>query len=271
MLARLVCSAAEGKAFSNFRWPNAYLCVWANRCVARRRYSEEPPKAQRTSPLGIQMLSPSLHHQIFNCAPAWDDDNVNRSREHLQSHGLLKKGHGAVMADVDFQLPQLAGGDLDEHFRSIALDQVKPYSDLAQYLLSSTAPDLPEVWQFSPGWMRYEGGQAVSVPYPEEDVMVFDVEVCVQESHRPVLATAVSPVCWYSWVSERLTSSDEDYFSEHSASKHSATLEELIPLETLKGEVEPCSGDWRRRLVVGHCVSYDRARIKEQYFLKVHT
>ena len=175
------------------------------------------------------------------------------------------------MADIDFQLPPLVGADLDEHFRSIALDQVQPYSDLAHYLLNSSAPDLPKTWQFSPWWMRYEGGQAVSVPYPEEDVIVFDVEVCVQESHHPVLAMAVSPVCWYSWVSERLTSSDEDYFSEHSASKHSATLEELIPLETLKGEMEPCSGDWRRRLVVGHCISYNRARIKEQYFLKVHT
>ena len=87
-------------------------------------YSEQPPKAQRTSPLGIQMLSPSLHHQIFNCAPAWDDDKVNRSREYLQSHGLLKKEHGAVMADVDFQLPPLVAGDLDKHFRSIALTRL---------------------------------------------------------------------------------------------------------------------------------------------------
>ena len=70
MLARFVCSTAVGKALSSSRWPNADICVWANRCFARRRYSEEPPKAQRTSPLGIQVLSPSLHHQIFNCAPA---------------------------------------------------------------------------------------------------------------------------------------------------------------------------------------------------------
>ena len=251
------------------RWPNADLCVWACRCVARRNFSEAALRAQRISPLGIQMLSPSLHQQIFNCVPVWGDEKVNRSKEHLDRHGLLKEEHGAGMADVDFKLPQLVGGDLDEHFRSIALEQVKPFSDLAQYLMDNTPPDLPEEWQFKPGWTRYEGDQVVTIPYPDEDVIVLDVEVCVQESHRPVLATAVSPTCWYSWVSERLTSSDEDYFSVHSASKYSGTLEELIPLETLKGEAEPYNGEWRRRLVVGHCVSYDRARIKEQYFLKV--
>ena len=269
MLAHLLYSAARGKALSSSRWYNADLCVWAFRCAARRSYSEAQLGAQRTSPLGIQMLSPSLHQQIFNSSPVWCDEKVNRSREHLQRHGVMKKGLGAVMADVDFRLPQMVGGDLDEHFRRIALEQVKPYVDLAQYLLDSTPPDMPKVWEFKPGWTKYEGGQAMSIPYPEEDVTVLDVEVCVQESHRPVLATAVSPICWYSWVSERLTSSDEDYFSVHSASKHSSTLEELIPLETLKGEVEPHNGEWRRRLVVGHCVSYDRARIKEQYFLKV--
>ena len=54
------------------------------------------------------------------------------------------------MADIDFQLPPLVVVDLDEHFRSIALDQVQPYSDLAHYLLNSSASDLPKAWQFSP-------------------------------------------------------------------------------------------------------------------------
>ena len=246
MLARLMCNAAVGKALPSSRPSSARPRVWACWCAVRQSYSESHPRALRSSPLGIQMLSPSLHQQIFSCAPTWGDDKVNRSIEHLRQHGLVKKGHGAEMPDVDFPLPQMEGGDLDEHFRRIALEQVKPYADLAQCLLDSTTPDMPSVWEFTPGWTRYEGNCAVSVPYPEEDVLVLDVEVCVQESHRPVLATALSPTCWYSWVSERLTSSDEDYFSVHSASKHSSTLEQLIPLETLNTEVEPSSAEWRR-------------------------
>ncbi len=33
--------------------------------------------------------------------------------------------------------------------------------------------------------------------------------------------------------------------------------------------MEPPLGKWTKKIVVGHNVSYDRARIKEQYFLQV--
>jgi hypothetical protein len=35
------------------------------------------------------------------------------------------------------------------------------------------------------------------VECPEEDILVFDVEILVKEGHYPTLATALSPTNWY--------------------------------------------------------------------------
>ena len=87
----------------------------------------------------------------------------------------------------------------------------------------------------------------------------------MSESEQPVLAVAVSDKCWYSWVSERLASSEDFYTSV----QQRAVLDDLIPLETRACGLDPISGSWQQRLVVGHNVSYDRARVKEQYLIKV--
>ena len=87
----------------------------------------------------------------------------------------------------------------------------------------------------------------------------------MSESEQPVLAVAVSDKCWYSWVSERLASSEDFYTSV----QQRAVLDDLIPLETRAGGLDAISGSWQQRLVVGHNVSYDRARVKEQYLIKV--
>lgn len=108
----------------------------------------------------------------------------------------------------------------------------------------------------------------MKVDYPDDDVLILDVEVCVPESQRPILATAVSDKYWYSWVSKRLTSSVDDFYADM---QRKTVLDDMIPLETREGELEPVSGSWQQRLVVGHNVSYDRAMIKEQYLIKVGT
>ena len=75
----------------------------------------------------------------------------------------------------------------------------------------------------------------------------------------PTLAVAMSPTHWYSWVSEKLT-------SEQDFARTEVTLEGLIPLETTPTS-QPVI--WKEKLVVGHNVCYDRARVKEQYLIKV--
>lgn len=46
--------------------------------------------------------------------------------------------------------------------------------------------------------LRYntDGKGSVSVPFPDEDVLVFDVEVCVQDSQLPTMAVALSSKHW---------------------------------------------------------------------------
>lgn len=90
------------------------------------------------------------------------------------------------------------------------------------------------------------------VDYPPDDALVFDVEVCVSVGPAPVLACAVSDKYWYSWVSDGLLSGEET----------SSKLSDYIPLEADKDlNMNP-------RVIIGHNVSYDRARVKEQYLLQ---
>ncbi len=232
--------------------------------------SHRRDETTRVSSLGIQMLSKPLHEQIFGEEQTIPQADWERSWKHLQTHGLWGKA-GSTLPDVDVQLPTLVGRDIDEHFRAIAEEQLQPYLPLAKSLSSCSLPQMPRKWQFEAGWTRYtkEAGSsklvATRVDCPDDEALILDVEVCVTESQRPILATAVSDKCWYSWVSRRLVSS-EDFCGDI---EQKTVLDDLIPLETREGETDPIYGSWLQRLVVGHNVSYDRARVKEQYLMKV--
>ena len=230
-----------------------------------RSKSANEDRAERVSEINIQMLSKSLHRQIFGGKePTTKASAITRSRKHLKAQGLWGK-KGSILPDIDVKLPPLMGENIDEHFRNIAELQSRPYLDLAVELMRTPLPQMPKEWSYSPGWTKYdtETGESILVDYPEDAALVFDVEVCTMESPRPILATAASPRCWYSWVSKRLTSS-EDFFINV---QRRTVLSDLIPFETVESETS--KGHWNRRLIVGHNVSFDRARIKEQYFVKV--
>lgn len=95
----------------------------------------------------------------------------------------------------------------------------------------------------------------ILVDYPPDNALVFDVEVCVSIGPAPVLACAVSDKYWYSWVSDALVADDQSLGK-------GATLSDYIPLESDKDvSKDP-------RMIIGHNVSYDRARVKEQYLLQ---
>ena len=222
---------------------------------------------QRMSLLNIQMLSRPLHQQIFGGRESSVRKSaVDRCRKHLKSQGLWGK-KGSTLPDIDVELPRLTGENIDAHFRNIAEVQSRPYLDLAVELMRTPLPSMPKEWSFTPGWTKYDPstGEAISVDYPEDSGLVFDVEVCMMESPRPILATAASQRCWYSWVSKRLTSS-EDFYANM---QRRTVLGDLIPFETAKdGGVESATSN-NHRLIVGHNVSFDRARIREQYYIKV--
>lgn len=77
---------------------------------------------------------------------------------------------------------------------------------------------------------------------PQENMLCFDTEVMWKESSFAVMACAVSPTAWYAWLSPWL-------LGESQSDRH------LIPL-----------GDPSvPRIIVGHNVGYDRARVAEEY------
>ena len=159
------------------------------------------------NPCGIQMISKCLHDQIFPTQGIGDkvsEETLTRVKDHLVKHDLWQKAT-SILPNVDIRLPPLVGENIAQHFENIATKQGLPYKEKLQMLIEYEIPEMPSVWNFSPGWTKYdEEGKTCSVEYPDEDAYVFDVEVCVQEGHQPVLATAVSNRYWYSWCSKQL-------------------------------------------------------------------
>lgn len=155
---------------------------------------------KRFNPLEIQMLSGSLHDQVFHGkSETYHPAAVKKCQEHLKVHNLWNKS-GTVLSEVDFELPPLLGSNIDEHFREIAQQQSRPYFEKAQTLADLRLSALPDEWSFSPGWTKYvygeEGLTTSTVNVPQEDALIFDVEVCINEGPFPVIAVAASPAAW---------------------------------------------------------------------------
>lgn len=77
---------------------------------------------------------------------------------------------------------------------------------------------------------------------PDEQMLSFDVEVMWKETPFAVMACAASPTAWYAWISPWLLGETENHI-------------QLVPL----------GGPTKERIIVGHNIGYDRARIKEEY------
>ena len=169
-------------------------------------------------------------------------------------HGLNPKS-GSVLPNIAFTLPPLQGYNIDQHFHRIGVRAARPWSDLVKDLLEAQLPPPPDHWHIQAGWTKYHyrpDGSSFSehVESPchdgkPETMLVFDVETMPEYHPYAVLACAASPNGWYSWISPWLL-------------KQGVDPKQLIPL-----------GDPNvARIVVGHNVSYDRARIREEYSLK---
>ncbi|CAF4919488.1 unnamed protein product, partial [Rotaria sp. Silwood1] len=206
----------------------------------------------RKNPLGIQMLSSKLHDQLFSSVgePVYSTENIEKSIMHLQQFDL-GSNESEILDNIEFDLPPLEGTNLNKHFEIIAQKQSEPYVDLIHKLIKADIPPRPTQWQYVKGWTKYsEDDQTpISVDYPNEHVLVFDVETLVCEGNFPVLAVALSPNHWYSWCSSRLI--DEEF-----RLKSNVELNDMIPME---------SNSSIPSLIIGHNVGFDRTYIKEQY------
>lgn len=221
----------------------------------------------RENEIKIQMLSKSLYKQIFKQSPqrkVADDSLIEKYTKDLLKHGI-KVGESPKLPDVNLKLPPFEGKDIEEHFLKIATDQSQSYLKLINSLCDmKTVPEFPSEWSTSTGWTFYHKNGPRSVPYPNEAAMIFDIEVCMKAGSAPTLACALGMNGWYSWVSPHLfdeniaTMDDRKYYQS-----------DLIPMESTSTQSGNSLNEHMKapKIIVGHNVSFDRARIKEQYWL----
>lgn len=184
-----------------------------------------------------------MHTQLFpGVTTAPPPELVALSRDHLTRHELLGKNQDQT-PPVAFDLPALQGKTLDEHFYKLGMDAAEPFLTMAKKLAKANPPPRPQKWVRRSGWTKYHNdGTTEPVDIPDESMLVFDTEVMWKETSFACMACAVSPTAWYAWLSPWL-------LGESKSDRH------LIPL-----------GDASiPRIVVGHNIGYDRARIAEEY------
>ncbi|KMQ95236.1 dna polymerase subunit gamma- mitochondrial [Lasius niger] len=220
----------------------------------------------RVNEVNMQMLPKSLHEQLFgkdNKQEHLPEEEINSIKKNLSTYGI-NVDDATRLPDVNLKLPILEGKDIEEHFYNIGRAQVKPYLKIINEIIKDI-PEMPKQWLFKEGWTRYTAdGRVESVDYPLEDGVVFDVEVCMKQGPLPTLATAVSNKAWYSWVSNSLAQGISQMFDTQLF-----TPSMLIPMESNKDEHGHKLNQHQKKpkIIVGHNVSYDRSRIKEQYWM----
>ncbi|KAF2740108.1 hypothetical protein EJ04DRAFT_559134 [Polyplosphaeria fusca] len=201
------------------------------------------PSEARFNEIGVQQLSSHVHAQVFpGTGTLPPPELVALSKDHLTRHELLGKNQDST-PPVAFDLPALQGSTLDEHFYKLGMDAAEPYMNMAKKLAWANPPPKPRKWVRRSGWTKYNtDGTTEAVDAPDESMLIFDTEVMWKETSFACMACAVSPTAWYGWISPWL-------LRESQNDRH------LIPL-----------GDpTQPRIIVGHNIGYDRARIEEEY------
>ncbi|EFW99542.1 DNA polymerase gamma [Grosmannia clavigera kw1407] len=244
-------SAAAG--FARMAWhrrqtprrPWSFAVRWASALTDAKTTLALPSEA-RYNAIGVQQVSNHIYDQIFpGGSNPPSEELVKLAEDHLRRHDLLGKNTG-ITDPIAFDLPPLQGDSLDEHFYRLGVDAAEPFLSLAKQFSRANAPPLPRRWERQSGWTKYyQDGRTEAVACPEEAMLVFDTEVLWKESPFAVMACAASPTAWYAWLSPWLLGeSDNDC--------------QLIPLG------DPAAD----RIVVGHNIGYDRARVLEEYDLR---
>ncbi|XP_011629439.1 DNA polymerase subunit gamma-1, mitochondrial isoform X1 [Pogonomyrmex barbatus] len=219
----------------------------------------------RVNEINMQMLPEALHKQLFQKDDKEDcisKEEINNIKENLATYGINIED-AIRLPDVNLKLPALKGRNIEEHFYNIGKAQTKPYLKIINEIIKDI-PKMPKQWLFKVGWTRYgTDGTVENVDYPLEDGVIFDVEVCMKQGPLPTLATAVSNKAWYGWVSNSLVQNISQTFDTQ------FTPSMLVPMESSQKEDGYRLNQHQKKpkIIVGHNVSYDRSRIKEQYWL----
>ncbi|KAG6015591.1 DNA-directed DNA polymerase gamma mip1 [Claviceps lovelessii] len=204
------------------------------------------PSESRYNDIGVQQLSTHVFEQIFpDGCKLPPEDLVELSKDHLRRHDLLGK-HTDSSGPIAFDLPSLQGRTLDQHFHKLGSDSAEPYLSFAKTFAGENCPPKPTKWVRRSGWTKYfPDGRSEAVKAPDENMLCFDTEVMWKQSPFAVMACASSPTAWYAWLSPWLLG-------------ESKNERQLIPL-----------GDpTKDRIIVGHNIGYDRARVLEEYDIK---
>ena len=204
------------------------------------------PTTARYNEIGVQHLSSHIYPQVFpGCSTSPSTELIALSKAHLARHDLLGKNQDDA-PPVGFDLPPIAGGTLDEHFQRLGSAGSEPYLSYAKSFVRSAQPQRPRKWENRSGWTKYyKDGSSEPVDFPDEEMISFDVEVMWKETSFAAMACAMSPTHWYAWLSPWLLGETDN-------------PKQLIPLGDLT----------KPRIVVGHNIGYDRARVKEEYDIK---
>ncbi|KAG0026140.1 DNA-directed DNA polymerase gamma mip1 [Podila clonocystis] len=221
---------------------------------------ETQPSPLRKNKVDVQMLHEDLHKVVFPKSTTLlvaqqqrepTADMVKIATSHLAKQGLW--GKEAILApNTAFPLPPLRGNTIEDHFYNLGVHDSAAYQNLAITFAQTPVHPPPRSWAMTPGWTRYnKDGTTTSVPYPQEKMLTFDVETVPALSKYPVMACAMSSEAWYGWVSPWLT-------EPHTADGRQND-QHLMPFGSSK------SAQGQEKILVGHNVGYDRARVLEEY------
>ncbi|KAG0142439.1 hypothetical protein CROQUDRAFT_67226 [Cronartium quercuum f. sp. fusiforme G11] len=200
------------------------------------------------NPVGVQLLPRPIHKQVFPniTFPPAEARAIKLSQEHLQRHGLATELSPALSAP-SIRLPSLQGQTIDEHFTRLGQDRSEPYLSIANTFANVNLPPVPSNWAQQSGWTIYHpDGSFESIDHPPENqqAFVFDVETLPAYTEYAIMATAVSSTNWFSWLSPWLLGQSDQ-------------PDQLIPMPSKLP-----------RLVVGHHVGFDRARLSEEHSIE---
>ncbi|KAF9429675.1 DNA-directed DNA polymerase gamma mip1 [Podila epigama] len=219
---------------------------------------KKPNSNMRKNKVEVQMLNSELHKAVFpnsymasTSSMQPTSDMVRIATSHLAKQGLWGK-EAIPVPDTAFKLPPLRGKTIEDHFYNLGVHDSSTYKQLATTFAHVPVHPPPKTWLMTPGWTRYnKDGTSRPVPFPEENVLTFDVETVPALSKYPVMACAMSSEAWYGWASPWLTQPNKPDNTQND--------QHLLPFGPSKNQ------NGHEKLLVGHNVGYDRARVLEEY------
>ena len=177
--------------------PRCYATTTSRHSGTRGKQSRSLaiPSEGRYNEIGVQHVSSHMYPQLFPASakqpPVPDRELVDLSRQHLSRHDLLGKTSDET-EPIGFDLPDLQGGSLDEHFHKLGMDSAEPYLTLSKKYARASPPAKPRRWAQKSGWTKYSAdGSWEAIDAPDADVLTFDTEVMWHETSFPAMALSL--------------------------------------------------------------------------------